>query len=418
MSQMEFKMAPPQTSRLSTGVANPQYVYTDRQKELKHMVQFGRTTCVSASGISYIVKHFNGRPSADSRESIDVTKRVQLYYTDSRHYVVSAIESGRTLTNREWEVLQSWDDPGSVPDVSVAHILGSGFVQNLLNRMIVQFQEGKAIFVRREDRTSADRPLPDLAGAQRRCAEREEEVIRLTKAGKISRPVGRSALLNLERAQAKVTEAARPVMSALAAQAAAVARLQGIGRAIMAEEPATYGYGEKLDPETATTGDKFRLMARDIDVVLGNVPDIAQEPAAEGVVQEPDRQQAYYSFMMHTVDSSGNLRLGSRVGNSAVGAGFDMPLTCDGQPTDRGLRLYAALRTFGLPEMEKCTTASSCGDTYHTGHFTTDLKDRRLSSSVEVSDDLQARAVETLQQLRGADSATIDSQRQGEHADM
>ena len=381
------------------------------------MVKFGRTTCVSPAGITYLVKNFNGRTSADSDTYVDVTKRVQQYYTDSRHYVGAAIDSGRKLTNREWEVLRSWDDPGSVPDVSVAHILGSGFVQNLLNRMIVQFHEGKAIFLRREDRMSSDRPLADLAGAQRRCAEREKEVRALTEAGKLSRPVGRSALVNLERAQIKVAEAARPIMSALAAQAAAVARLQGIGRAIIAEEPATHGYGEKLDPETATTGDKFRLMARDIDVALGNTQDVVQEPAPDGVVQNPDRQQAYHSLLMHTVDSSGNLRLGSRVGNSAVGAGFDMPLTCDGQPTERGLRLYAALRNFGLPEMEVCTTSSSCGDTYHTGHFTTDLQDRRLSSSREVSDDLQALAVEMLQELRDGRHGATDPSRQESHTD-
>ncbi|MGV6874911.1 hypothetical protein ACUSIJ_19750 [Pseudochelatococcus sp. B33] len=298
---------------------------------------------------------------------------------------MSAIESGRKLTTHEWDVFQNWNDPRSVPDVSVAHILGSGLVQNLLNRMILQFRDGEAI-------------------------SRGEEA-----------------------------DARRRLIQGLAMQAAAIGCMRGIGRAIIEEEPVAHGYGEELvvhgyrdepvehadaPPATSPTqADKRRLMAQDIDVALGNVPAPSQRmrsgresrrdttaaaassPAggrgtSAVTARNPERQEAYLSYLMHTVDSPGNLRLGSRQGNSIVGAGFDMPLTEEGKPTKRGLRLYAALKAYGPPDMEECRKLEVCGDTYHTGHFTIDKEGHRLSSSKQVSDRLNDQAVEQIMQAR------------------
>lgn len=405
MSYVEQGTARTLQPLLPAGVRGDQYAYADRPVATGHCVRFGRTSGVSEADRAYLVQKFNG-PSPHGDLYVDVTKRLHQYYNDPRAYVLFAIQSERKLTGHEWDVYWHWDEPGGAADISIAHILGSGLVQNLLNRMILQFRDGRAFFEPADGAADSARSWAALAKAQAACARAETRFARAEAAGEMINAAGSDAGQIRDDARERVATAARPVVQALATQAAAVARLRGIGRAIIAEEPVAHGYGEKLDPANATTDDKINLMAWDVDIVLGN-HQARPQSAADAAKQahgangpDPQRQRAYLSYMMHTVDSPGNLRLGSRQGNNIVGAGFDMPLTGDLEPTDRGLRLYAALKTYGLPDMEECTTVEACGDTYHTGHFTTDTDGRRLSSSVQIDDSLNAQAIEEVTRLK------------------
>lgn len=393
------------------------YIYNHQPFVPCHSVEFGRVSGISEADRVYLVTVLNGTEDDDGLRVLDVTKRIHQYYNDPRFYVMSAIESGRTLTGQEWSVYDKWDSHESVPDVSVSHILGSGLVHNMLNRMLLQFRDGERGF---------GAALVNFIRAQRPAALAQDRLERAR-----SDEARETADRIHHDAVATLAEQARPVVRALAQQVSAMARMRGLGRAIIAEEPAAHGYGEKLPAGSATNEGKRRLMAMDVDIALGNGhffdrsaerrksldeewPQIAQTRprSAKRLRARPSiwnwrtrgpadipkvaRQDAYLSYLMHTVDSTGNLRLGSRVGNSNVGAGFDMPLTSGGQPTERGRRLYRALETYGLPDMAECRRVKSCGDEYHTGHFTTDSAGRRISSSQEVSDELNARAVRDL----------------------
>lgn len=415
-------MASAVRSRSSSNTDNGQYAYIgdspDASPGIRHSVQFGRVSGISGERRNYLVAYFNGCLSDTCGEYVDITKRIHQYYTRHEYYVITAIESGRKLTGQEWEVVRNRDAPGSATDVSVAHILGSGLVQNLLNRMILQFRDGEAIFRWDDGAASKSTPLGALRRAQRWCASAQRRIDGIAAADNVVSAAGNDAAKIMEHANENLTQVARPVIHALATQAAAIARLRGIGRAIIAEEPVAHGYGELLTAATDTAIDKRCLMARDVDVVLGNgIPlratgrarsrgdegrgrahsaDSAPSDDPQFSARKVERQRAYLSYLRHTVDSPGNLRLGSRRGNTAVGAAFDMPLTDRLEPTERGLRLYESLRTYGLPDMEECATVEACNDTYRTGHFTTDTDGRRLSSSIQVSDAQNDAAMDSI----------------------
>lgn len=248
----------------------------------------------------------------------DVGSRLTQYATEHKHYVNAAGLVGRSLTIQEHKAKTSGRN---APASSINHVIASGTGQNLLNRMTLEFAKGKN--------------------------------------------------------DASVSKSPRVMLKGLAMQAAAVGRMTGVGRAILAEEHENVGYGKTL----TGTGEARRLAKR--NRMMGDVLNSFQGDDAT-------RMQGYRRYMKHTFDSFGNLRVGVASGNGRVSTGFDMPLDHQGNPTAWGQRLLGSLHTFGLPDMLEGTTRENTNyksgrkTTIRTGVYTTNAKGQNLSSSKEV----------------------------------
>ncbi|MCF7695544.1 MULTISPECIES: hypothetical protein [Mycetohabitans] len=260
----------------------------------------------------------------------DVTKRYTQYNSKRPFYAEAAQQTGRPLTYQEAAVNEG-RDPGSA---SINHLIASATGQHLINQMTLLHRAGAQQF---EEAKKAQSQQGDNIG--------EEEAESLWKQKR----------------------------TGLAKQAAAMGRLRGFGRAILADEYARHGYGTELrDVWVATDYNantlKRNRMAADI------------QRALEGKTKA-DRLQAYKNFMANTFDSTGNLRLGHGKGNGRVSTGFDMPITEKATPTPRGRRLFEANYNYGLPEMQ----VSGRMDNFKPGMFTTVQKtgepEQNLTSS-------------------------------------
>jgi hypothetical protein len=260
----------------------------------------------------------------------DVTKRYTQYNSKRPFYAEAAQQTGRPLTYQEAAVNEG-RDPGSA---SINHLIASATGQHLINQMTLLHRAGVQQF---EEAKKTQSQQGDNIG--------EEEAESLWKQKR----------------------------TGLAKQAAAMGRLRGFGRAILADEYARHGYGTELrDVWVATDYNantlKRNRMAADI------------QRALEGRTKA-DRLQAYKNFMANTFDSTGNLRLGHGKGNGRVSTGFDMPITEKATPTPRGRRLFEANYNYGLPEMQ----VSGKVDNFKPGMFTTVQKtgepEQNLTSS-------------------------------------
>ncbi len=159
-----------------------------------------------------------------------------------------------------------------------------------------------------------------------------------------------------------------------AKQAVAVGRMRGLGRDIIHEETKTEGYGKTFDKKqlSSMTEDqahaaKRNKMAKDLSNAF-----------------EKGDLDSYKSYMKHTFDSTGNLRLGHSSGNSRVSTGFDMPLDQNHEPTQQGRRLLNSYQMFGFENMQESTALTKRNNA---GLFTTNAKGSNLSSSKQVSSD-------------------------------
>jgi hypothetical protein len=291
----------------------PPFIYDHGKSagELLHQVKYGPSAQLNKRSMSALNTHYGA----------DVGPRLSQYSSDNRKYPEAARATGRPLTEQEHDI-QKGKDPGSA---SINHLIASGTGQNLLNRMTMQFHEG------------------------------QQNVF-----GSAKSPNGPQ-------------DAQKAMMKGFAMQAAAVGRMTGLGRAILAEETPNMGYGRD---RVQTLFDKRMLMKRDVlKSFEGKDPTV--------------RHESYKNYMKNTFDSFGNLRLGQGQGNGRVSTGFDMPLTSGGKPTQHGLRLHSALVTYGLPDM--LHSASVQNQNYKTGKstkirtgvFTVNTGSKILSSSKE-----------------------------------
>lgn len=280
-----------------------------------HQVKYGPAAQLGKTEMSALHTHYGS----------DVGPRLTQYSSERSDYAKAAKASGRPLTLQEHDVSQG-KDPGSA---SINHLIASGTGQNLLNRMTLQFNKGK------------------------------EE-------------------LETAKGLSTMTDVRKGALKGLAMQAAAVGRMTGMGRAILAEEHPDAGYGKTLSGTDAAQKafSKRAMMKQDV---------LKSFEGATSTV----RHESYKQYMKNTFDSFGNLRLGQGQGNGRVSTGFDMPLNSSGQPTQRGMRLLDTMQTFGLPDMQvKASVAnhnykSGKSTTIRTGVYTVNTSGKFLSSSKE-----------------------------------
>lgn len=274
---------------------------------LGHQVKYGPTAAIGSNDQQELTRHYGHETST----------RLSQYKTDHGHYVRSAQTAGRGLTEQEFIV----DRDGKVGNASINHVIASGTGQNLMNQMTLAFNDGITTFQKRRENVESS------GNENHRKAE----------------------------------------FGGIAKQAAAVARMTGIGRAMLTEEiPAT-----PTDADLDVHVEKRNAMAK-------NVLTAFQGPSSG------PRYQGFKDYLRDTFDSSGNLRVGHRTGNIRVSTGLDIPLTAGLTPTPRGERLYKANLNFGLPEMETPgERTSAAGTTFNAGIFTTTVSGQKLSSSKE-----------------------------------
>ncbi|HZX31841.1 MAG TPA: hypothetical protein VFF03_10860 [Rhodocyclaceae bacterium] len=302
----------------------------DVKKPLSYQVKYGPEANLSKEDIGEL-NTFYGRSGKDT-----VGKRLTQYETDHNKYVQAAKKSGRELTEQEATV----DQTGvNLTGASINHVIASGTGQNTLNHMSRQFQAGGKMI--------------DEKTLKRATVDKES--------------------LMMESDKADVDLARKSLMKGFAMQAAAIGKMTGLGRAILKEEAPDIGYGKKLGPEQKKLDgpgqamEKRNLMAKDVrDAFQAKTPE--------------DRYGGYKSYMAHTFDSFGNLRVGHGTNNTRVSTGLDMPLDSSNQPTQRGLRLFEAYQTH-VPEnvQEKSQQPTKI----RPGTFTTTASGKFLTSSRE-----------------------------------
>lgn len=416
-----------------------QYVYVSSPQLVGHIVAYGRTAGLSSEQVCTVMEHYDADVYISDglyhSERADIRKRMTQHYRSAEVYFLAALQSQRALTEHECATQKS----DTVEDKSVCHIIANVTVQCMLNHMTLQFIMGS---------NAASNAMTALHGAQARFAISEQRLLATChtlndkqattadlQGGSGRAQAGVSPELearwgSYDEKYAQLHKAAAPVMAGLAQQAAAIARMRGIGRAIIEEEPATAGYGEKCnfsssESEKAKKIHKRNLMARDVNLAFGNTPNMASilrqkahkdaNHRGEGGIEaggnwktqkrkransapcggqkgipndlslaKQTRLKAYINFMRNTADSVGNLRLGSSVGNGLVGAGFDMPLTHDLKPTKQGEHLLKALQAYGLSELTIAEKKTDGGSPYTTGIFSTDKDGKRLASSRQI----------------------------------
>lgn len=198
------------------------------------------------------------------------------------------------------------------PNASINHIIASGSGQNIINHETLRFNQGRT-------QVEQSTTLPS-------------------------------------------SEKQKAMQSGIAHQAAAVGRVQGLNRAIIHER-----HGESL----AYVKDKKRIYGgqkRQIDSVSTRNQSLQHTLTAfQG--DTPDlRKQAYRDVLKMTYDSPGNLRVGDEYGNNQASTGFDAPLNCEGEPTERADRLSAAYEAYVPDHLENRM-------------FTVDSDGKRVSSS-------------------------------------
>lgn len=285
------------------------FLYDKGGPALDHQVKYGPGANIGKQDQARLETHYGA----------NVMPRLSQYSSNRDHYVKAARGSGRPLTHQEFDV-DKGVDPGPT---SINHVIASGTGQNLFNQMTLQFNEGR--------RNVSDGMQPGL-------------------------PVHQPN-----------------VRKGLAQQAAAVGRMAGIGRAILAEEaPRGSSFDHSLGPKTSQRDPHLRKR----DAMLGNI-----RTAFDGGTQA-ERLGGYKTYLKNTFDSFGNLRLGHGKGNGRVSTGIDIPLTSSLTPTPRGERLYHANLNFGLTSMETPAKVQAAGSNYRSGFFTTS-QGRKLSSSTE-----------------------------------
>ncbi|MGE5493598.1 MAG: hypothetical protein ACM31P_20260 [Actinomycetota bacterium] len=319
------RKAPPGLSNFLYDPKDP-----EMQKKLSYQVKYGPEANLLSQDIGQLNTFYGGGGKGG------VGKRLTQYETDHNKYVDAAKKSGRGLTEQEAVV----DQTGvNLKGASINHVIASGTGQNTLNHMSRQFQSGRNML----DESSLKRATIDKEG------------------------------LMMEKDKDDVDLARKSVMKGLAMQAAAIGKMSGLGRAILKEESPDIGCGKKLGPEEKKLDDPGKAMEKR-NLMAKDVRDAFQGKTAEV------RYGGYKSYLAHTFDSFGNLRVGHGSINTRVSTGFDMPLDAKNQPTQRGLRLFEAYRTH-VPEavQEKPQQATKI----RPGTFTTTASGKFLTSSRE-----------------------------------
>lgn len=414
------------------------YNYITEPVKGAHIVTYKRTSGLTNEQVSALIDHYDAYIVLNNgyAETVaDVRKRITQHYYSQSIYIAEAQRSQRVLTEHEYAV----HNKTSLADkTSVSHIIANVTVQCMFNHMTLQFLSGANTIAQQ---------IWEFYKAQENLKKSEVKLLDAIKVDKAHKNITMAELysLGLEKFHQKNTDdetiltrcklsfsynlerlkiCSSRVITGLANQAAAIARMRGIGRAIINEETSTSGYGEviKIDiSDEVNIFNKRKKMSDDINVAFGNrgvsLSQILSKPnqqrrrsysendsyrttQSDSTPQKRGRSRsftlnvslvkearltAYINYMRYTVDSVGNLRLGDIVGNNQIGAGFDMPLTSDLEPTERGLRLLNALYTYGLPDFETPGTHGSGNSTYTTGIFSTDSQGNRLSSSRQIN---------------------------------
>lgn len=274
--------------------------------------------------------------SVNAHYGADVGPRLSQYADKHSDYVEAARLVKRPLTMQEQEASKTGANAGAA---SINHLIASGTGQNLFNRMTLEFNEGREQMATSGAKYQAELQHPSSSFGQ--------------------------------------LEARKGILKGLAQQAAAVGRMTGIGRDILAEEHPSLGYGKSLtDPSGQLRSVKRNRMMGDV------LTSFQGDKSA--------RLGAYKRYLKNTFDSFGNLRVGNNGGNGRVSTGFDMPLDHLGQPTDWGLRLLSSLHNFGMPDMLESTVhtnmnyKSGKSTSIRGGVYTTSVSGKILSSSKQV----------------------------------
>lgn len=288
--------------------------------DIVYQVKYGPAAAISDADKQWLKQYYGE----------NVSKRYTQYNSKRPFYAEAAQQTGRPLTHQEAAVNEG-KDPGST---SINHLIASATGQHLMNQMTLLYRAGAQQF---EEAEKAQNQQDDNIGE-----DEAKSIWKQKRAG-------------------------------LAKQAAAMGRLRGFGRAILADEYTRHGYGTELRDVWVATDYNANILKRN-----RMAADIQR--AFEGKTPA-DRLQAYKNFMANTFDSTGNLRLGHGKGNGRVSTGFDMPVTEKSTPTPRGRRLFEANYNYGMPEMQ----VSGKVDNFKPGMFTTVQKtgepEQNLTSS-------------------------------------
>jgi hypothetical protein len=306
------------------------FMYDVGGPKLEHQVKYGPEAAITKANMKTVTEHYGE----------NVGKRYSQYSSNRQHYVDAAKASGRNLTIQE-DAIANGKDPGTT---SINHVIASGTGQNMMNQMTLQHREGVDVF----------------------ASATKDEV--QAKAMNDNDP---------KRARASMKEKAKGV----AMMAAAVGRMTGVGRAILAEEaPLSQPMPAQLPAlgvSALTQAENQHIAKR--NSMTSNVVDAFESSTPEHALA------GYKGYLKQTFDSFGNLRLGHGTGNGRVSTGFDTPLTSTLQPTARGERLFQALQDYGMPELEQSRKVAKTNEmkSYQPGHFTVAQSGQKLSSSTE-----------------------------------